>query len=280
MVRMHGRIHFWAVVSLVGLFATQAAADPPDILRNYRFIPSHSSVHVTGGFAGFDMDLSIEGGFGLVTGYDYDISPTTHVPILVRHAEFVDVNAILFNPLSMAPRPVPGWDLDQTLSLSGLAGTFQDPSLLSFTGVEGQGWPIKLQATIHDRLLHLTGENDPGCCDFFGYKVDAFAHLAPYADFNLDGVVDRADVNLLLVNIGLSANASFEQGDADGDGDVDGDDFLTWQGQVGTAVALSSFTDATGATTSAAPEPATVAVLLSGSLALLTWRFRAASTLD
>src|SRR3954471_15680609 len=128
----------FAVSGFVGFrFACHLAAQPPDFLRDYRFVPLRSNVHVSGGSPGYDMDLSILGKFGLVTGYDYEVSPTAHVPTLVPHAEFVDVHAILFNPRSAAPTPVPGWDLDKTLNLSGLKGTFNDPNLLHFTGVDG-----------------------------------------------------------------------------------------------------------------------------------------------
>jgi hypothetical protein len=243
----------------VGLLAAQqAAADPPDILRNYRFIPSRSTVHVSGGFAGFDMDLSARGKFGLVTGYDYGITPT-QVPTLVPHAEFVDVNAIFFNPKSLAPVPVPGWDLDDTLNLSGLNGTFRDPRVLNFRGLDGQGMPIKLQAVLRGPLIRITGENDPSCCDFFHYKIDMLAHRAPYADFNLDGTINRGDLETLLGHIGMTG-AAFEDGDADADGDVDGGDFLTWQRMYGAATSMSEFAD-TGPTTGAVPEPSTAMLL-------------------
>src|SRR6185503_7766958 len=39
-----------AVVAIVtAALVTSAAADPPDFLRNYRFVTSHSTVHVSGG---------------------------------------------------------------------------------------------------------------------------------------------------------------------------------------------------------------------------------------
>jgi hypothetical protein len=67
-----------ARVFLVGLAAavvgwpqSWAIAQPPDILRNYRFITDKSTVEVTGGIAGIDWPLNIFGGFGLVTGYNY-----------------------------------------------------------------------------------------------------------------------------------------------------------------------------------------------------------------
>jgi hypothetical protein len=251
-------------------------ADPPDILRDYRFVPSHSTVHVSGGSPGYDMDLSIAGRFGLVTGYDYEVSPTGHVPMLVPHAEFVDVKAILFNPLSAAPVPVPGWDLDETLNMTGLNGTFTDPSDLHFNGADGQGIPIQLEATLRGPLLHLTGMNflPPTCftcTQYVGYKVDALAVARPYADFNLDGVIDAADYAIWRANIGTSADASFEKGDANGDGVVDSADYVLWRHTVGPATSLSNFAGS-GLAVNTVPEPATFALALSGAM-LLSLRF-------
>jgi hypothetical protein len=259
---------------LVAIAASQAVAQPPDILRNFRFIPSRSTVHVTGGFAGVDWDLHIAGKYGLVTGYRQD--PESPLPVLSPYAQFVDVDAYLFNPLSFAPIPTPGWDLDKTLNLSGLRGTFpwDDPNRFVFQGEDGQGQPITLRAKIRGRLMRIVGANDPlnaadgsVCADCFGYRIDALAHLAPYADFNLDGVIDNSDVQVLLANSGMTAGAAFEQGDADGDGDVDGDDILAWSRQVGTAVDLSEFGDA-GLGSVAIPEPASLALLVLASVML------------
>jgi hypothetical protein len=120
------------------------------------------------------------------------------------------------------------------------------------------------------------GENDPGCCDFFHYKFDAFAHLAPYADFNIDGRVDRGDLDVLLAHMGTRTDARFEQGDADGDGDVDGGDFLTWQREIGEATPLSAFAgdtlDEASFSPAAVPEPTTLAV--AAAAALFMWMQR------
>jgi hypothetical protein len=40
---------------------SRAIADPPDILRSYRFITDKSTVDVTGGIAGIDWALNIFG---------------------------------------------------------------------------------------------------------------------------------------------------------------------------------------------------------------------------
>jgi len=244
----------------------QASAQPPDILRDYRFVPSHSDVHVSGGSPGYNMDLSVAGKFGLVTGYDYGTSPTAHIPTLMPYAKFVDVHAILFNPLSAAPLPLPGWDLDKTLDLSGLTGTFSNPDLLHFSGVDGQGIPIKLDATLRGPLLHLTGMNllPPTCftcTQYVGYKVDALAVTRPYADFNLDGVIDGADFAIWRANIGTETDVSFEHGDANGDGIVDGADYVIWRHTVGPAISLGVFSDS-GLGVGMVPEPTTIAMLL------------------
>jgi len=258
MKRFFLRIPCAAAVITAVLLVSAAVADPPDILRDYRFAPLHSNVHVSGGSPGYNMDLSIAGRFGLVTGYDYEVSPTAHIPTLSPHAEFVDVRAILFNPLSAAPTPVPGWDLDKTLNLSGLKGTFNDPSLLHFSGVDGQGIPIHLDATLHGPLLHLTGMNSLPptcftCTQYVGYKVDALAVMRPYADFNLDGVIDSADHAIWGAHIGIQTDASFEQGDANGDGIVDAADYVIWRRTVGSGTSLAVFADS-GLAANTAPE--------------------------
>ncbi len=272
-------LRWFAIGSMIAsIAAREAAADPPDILREYGFISSHTVVHVTGGPQNYNMDLSIAGKFGLVTGYDYEPSPTAQIPTLGPHAEFVDVKAILFNPRSAAPLPVPGWDLDKTLNLTGLNGTFSDPSQLEFTGVDGQRLPIKLDATLRGPLLHLTGTNYlppicASCTPFIGYQVDALAYLKPYADFNLDGKVDNNDLRTIMSNIGLASGASFEQGDANGDGMVNGDDFLVWQRSLGAATNLSAFANSEiGPGT--VPEPTTLvlAVAVFYLAAILTTR--------
>jgi hypothetical protein len=103
------------------------------------------------------------------------------------------------------------------------------------------------------RLLHLSGENAR-------YKFDALAYEAPYADFNLDGVVDSADADVLVASMGTPASIfSFELGDADGNGLVDGNDFLTWQREIGASIAMSDFAEGSSVGfavgSAAAPEP-------------------------
>jgi hypothetical protein len=92
------------------------------------------------------------------------------------------------------------------------------------------------------------------------------------ADFNGDGVVDLADLAILEMNIGITMGATPIQGDADGDGDVDGDDFLIWQRTIGPVPPGAG--SGSSANLANVPEPACLAMLASGLLALAAIRRR------
>ncbi len=78
----------------------------------------------------------------------------------------------------------------------------------------------------------------------------------PTGDFDLDGDVDAFDLGIWQTGFGVTSGASVTDGDADCDGDVDAFDLGLWQTNFGAA------------TTSAAPEPATAALLALGAVAL------------
>jgi len=243
--------------AIVAWLQGRAFADPPDLLRNYRFITDKSTADVTGGIAGIDWSLNIFGRFDLVTGYKYDFGgPTAHVPTLEPVAQFIDVKATLFDPRRASPAPSPGWDLDKTLNLSGLTGTFTVPSELKFSGVDGQGQPIKLDATLAGPWLHLVGANNPGCCDFYDYKIDAYARLLPWADFNSDGRVDENDLTIWRQHFGGTVTPGMD-GDANGDGIADATDYIFWRQQLGQSI------DSVSIATSV-PEPGTLVLLVGG----------------
>src|SRR3954471_690106 len=104
-----------AFIFFAAFNVAHSSAQPPLYLRDYAFVPSRSVVHVSGGSQNYDMNLSIAGRFDWATGLDEVWGPG-QIPMLVPHGDFVAVHAILFNPLSAAPLPVPGWDLDKTLN--------------------------------------------------------------------------------------------------------------------------------------------------------------------
>jgi hypothetical protein len=250
------------VTFFAALPAEPSAAQPPDVLQTFRLIPSRSTLDVVGGAGDIHQKFFAYGNFGLNFGYEGG-----------PHAELLNVDSWLIPDSSLTFV----WHTDGTLNLSGLEGTFaaSDPSRIVFQGVDGQGAPLQLTATQRGRLLHIVGENQPPCCGHFKYTFDALAHVAPYADFNLDGMVDEQDAYVLASNIGTFAHATFEQGDADGDGDVDGSDFLTWQREIGAATPMSAFAAATsdGAALSSAgvPEPATATICLVSATILAYW---------
>ncbi|MBN2291366.1 MAG: PEP-CTERM sorting domain-containing protein, partial [Pirellulales bacterium] len=87
-------------------------------------------------------------------------------------------------------------------------------------------------------------------------------------DFDLDGDVDVSDLGILAGNYGnTSGTLMVFEGDADFDGNVDVSDLGILAGHYGTNVGLS-------ASSAVVPEPATMAMLVLGALALLIRRRR------
>jgi hypothetical protein len=259
------------VLLLVAIFAGRALGQPPDFLHDYRFIPQDTVVHVSGGVQGYNMDLTIAGTFGLVTGYQEGVDPTTQIPTLTPFAQFINVHGILYNPLSAAPLPVPGWDLDKTLNLSGLTGTFStsNPDQLFFRGADGAGVALLLEADINGKLLHITGgSSDPIGVNPVLYRIDALAHLTPFPDFNGDGAITVADLAPMLSAMNspqtfmaannLSSDDLLSMGDLNGDGKVTNADV---QGLINMLASGGS------ASLSAVPEPP--AVMLGAVAAVL-----------
>jgi len=232
-------------------YCSTALGQPPLVLRDYKFVPSESTLFQTGGFAGVDFALPISGTFGLVTGYEVNF------PLLEPTAWFRDVEAVAAHP--WYPEGLP---LDDALNLSGLDGTFDDPNLLHFSGSDSQGHAVELQAELNGPWLHLTGGNRPGCCDFFTYEIDALARRTLFADFDLSGTVDEADLVMWEGDFGSAGSA-----DANGDGMSDGTDFLAWQQQMVGSVAP-------GETLQSVPEPSTCWLALVGLFGVVTGRRR------
>ncbi len=245
-----------ALVSASSLGAI-AAADPPLSLTSYRFITSKSLLDVRTSDGTADMQLNILGHFGLVTGWNEEVDPTAHVPRLDPFAQFTDVDAILFDPRRATPLPTPGWDLDKTLGLSGLTGTFTQPDDLFFLGADGHGQAIRLEAKVTGPLLHLTGGSTDPCCNDDLYSVDAWAHQLPWADFNGNGAVDAGDYAMWRQDYGATVKQGGE-GDANGDGIANAADYTIWRNQLGQTDGMSSLAPGQ------VPEPATICLLIIG----------------
>jgi hypothetical protein len=123
-----------------------------------------------------------------------------------------------------------------------------------------------------DRGLELmTGAIDPDYLQPFvsRFTVQSMRDLgytvAEFEDFNGDGTVDHADLEVLQTNFGVTGLQvdSIRYGDADRDRDVDGNDFLLWQ---------QALIAAGGA--AVVPEPASFGLLAAACAALLRRRRR------
>jgi hypothetical protein len=248
-----------------GYVGSIAVADPPLFLTDYRFITPKSVVDVRSSTGTNEMQLNILGRFGLERGWNEEVDPATSLPQLVPFAQFTDVKGILFDPRRATPLPTPGWDLDKTLNLSGLKGTFTVPDDLFFLGADGQGQAFRLEAKITGPLVHLTGGSSDPCCHYDLYGVDAWAHQLPWADFNADGQVDASDYALWRQNFGAAVTPGSD-GDANGDGVVDAEDYTIWRDQLGQTDGMSNLTSGQ------APEPASSTLLSVGVVALLVMR--------
>lgn len=256
------------------LSANYCFAQPPDILRQYRFLPRHSILEVEGGFAGIAVAANIHGDFLFVNGFRNDAGN------LDPYAEFLRVDAVAINPTDFGPY---SFDLDEALHLTGLEG---EPlpvaapfDVIKFRGEDGQGAPLQLTVIQLGRWLYMQGASDPPCCDFFKYEIDAFARQTPFADFTEDAHIDATDLAMWRRSFGLDAH-----GDADGDADSDGADFLDWQRQVGEEMPpLDTFFSLAAAVAqplvaTSAPEPGSFALLMVAALQAAAYRKRGANS--
>ena len=122
--------------------------------------------------------------------------------------------------------------------------------------------------------------NLPGCINgticFFGFAdhtLDSYfirtfdLSMAVGGDFDGSGLVDELDLNIWRQHLGEMGAPGTLPGDANGDGVVDGTDFLIWQNQFGTpGMAVPG---AGAGSLAAVPEPASLAMLLGGTLLAL-----------
>jgi hypothetical protein len=247
-----GSLNFGFAAVLLLSLAAPAWASHPIILHQFTFDTDVSTLGVTGGFAGTNDLHGIDGTFALAIGFDEVFDPI-HGHALVPFASFALVDAVLTQPGLLE-----GSDLDGLLNLTGLNGTFAhsfDFAGLLFTGVDGQGQPIDVRVTRQNNQLRLQGENKAGCCDFFNFRLDAYADIPMGGDLNQDGHVGIADLNMVLSDFGNTV-APMTGGDVD------------WDGYVGITDLNSVLSDWNAGTTGGGsltiPEPIVAGLLLPG----------------
>jgi hypothetical protein len=140
-------------------------------------------------------------------------------------------------------------------STFGGAGTINISTINGFTPKAGNTWQIMNYTALSD----YSSANDNLVALGNGYTLTYHATYATLeyhmpGDINGDGLVDVADYNVWAANVGKTG-ATWSQGDLNGDGLVDVADYNIWAANVGQ--------------TAGAPEPATLALLAIGGLALL-----------
>lgn len=115
-------------------------------------------------------------------------------------------------------------------------------------------------------------EDDFGTSGIYRYVAaqdTPFVDVDPSnGDFDGDGDVDGADFLTWQRGLGLTGQPDATTGDADDDGDVDAADLALWQSHFGGAPAVAAI--------GAVPEPASLALLAAGGVAIgaIRWRLR------
>jgi hypothetical protein len=247
------------------------AQAPAELLDHYRLLPRHSTLHQTGGFAGFDLR------YRLIGKYDF------------RHGSGWDAKASFENAevwgsiISDSPAPAYVIDVDQILNLEGLRGKALPVAapfdVYQFTGHTSDGSSVELFASVIGPWMYLRGATQPppGSADYFTYHIQALARSRPFADFNGNGVVDGADY-VMLRN---SDAAGGGIGTADDYDVTAGAGFAEWMQQFGETVpdlttmdSMLSAAMGSSVTTATVPEPASVFLAILGGLILAGQRQR------
>ena len=250
-----------STILAVGLSGRPAGAQDTTLsLDHYRVLPRLSTVHQTGGFAGFDWRFRLLGKYDLVHG---DAAGT--------RAKFANAE-IWGSHISDGPVPAVVLDVDQVFNLAGLKGESVPVAapfdVYRFTGETADGSSVNLFASVFGPWMYVRGgtQPPPGSADFFQYDIRMLARSRPFADFNDDGRVDGADYVLArkasATGIALAA-----------DGITGGASIDDWRQQFGETVPDLAAMDrqlslAMGSASSVGvvPEPTTLALVLVGAL--------------
>ena len=182
-----------STIFAVGLSARPAGAQDPSVnLDHYRILPRLSTVHQTGGIAGFDIRYRLMGKYDLVHGVGPSTTGTS------TRAKF-DNAEIWGNPISDGPVPAIVLDVDEVFNLERLKGEALPVAapfdVYRFTGETADGSSVNLFASVIGPWMYLRAERSRRRVrpTFSQYRVQWLARSRPFADFNDDGRVDAAD---------------------------------------------------------------------------------------
>ena len=259
------------VLAATGSLTTPSQAqDPAELLDHYRLLPRLSTLHQTGGIAGFDLRYRLLGKYDFRHGIGW-----------TADASFENAE-IWGSILSDGPTPAYVIDVDEILNLEGLKGEALPVGapfdVFKFTGETADGSSVRLLAAVIGPWMYVQGGTRPpvGGADFFEYDVRMVARSRPFADFNGDGIVNAADYTALRNSGGLNG-----AGAAGSDDVTAGAGYAEWKEQFGETVpdflALDAMMSAAAAglgAAAAAPEPASLGLALVVGLFLACWRRR------
>ncbi len=186
------------------------------------------------------------------------VSSTTYPPGFNIVADFdmpiysveVDVSSAVGRTVTMIAKDSDGAIIDSVVSASvpDVSNWFDLLQLDTTTPIASvEWWPSEQNASIWIDNLHVVSGPPP-----------------PTGDFDGDGDVDGVDFWHWQAGYPSTSGGTLDTGDADGDGDVDGVDFGIWQANYPANVG--------GAVMTMTPEPATLGLVLIGSLVLLRRR--------
>jgi T5SS/PEP-CTERM-associated repeat protein len=160
------------------------------------------------------------------------------------------------------------------------ASLFTSPGVPSFSPQPGDQFEIISSAA--DLFGDFATVNLPGCINvdtcfvgFADFALDAYfirtfsIMAAVGADFDGNGIVDALDLNIWRQNVGAMGAPGTVPGDANGDGVVNGQDFIRWQMQVGGPGVPGAGSGGVAGIGGTVPEPASIALVVSGGLLAL-----------
>ena len=257
------------VLTTVGsVTATSRAQDPAELLDHYKLLPRLSTLHQSGGIAGFDQN------YRLLGKYDF-----RHGAGWTAKASFENAE-IWGSLLSDGPTPAFVIDVDEILNLEGLKGEALPVAapfdVFKFTGETSDGSSVQLFAAVIGPWMYVHGGTRPpvGSADFFEYDLRMVARSRPFADFNGDGVVNAADYTALRNSGGLDGVGAASSNDV-----TAGAGYAEWKEQFGEAVpnfagmdAMMSAAAADFGGAAVVPEPMALTLAITGGILIACLR--------